>query len=447
MSLWPRTTFGRTAVVIAVLLVISQVAAFIVLRLFIPGPDARQLAALLDDNISALEVALNALEEPANQGALLSKAEAAGLQLHGQSTVPDGQRPRQFFLRELEKQLRGRRGPEVELRVQTRGENTLWVRAPGSGGIWIGVPLKTLRARLPPLLLISLLLITLLTMGGAYFLVRQINRPLRGLAKAARRLGQGRPGETITPAGPEEIRSLAQAFNQTTVTLAQLERDRALLLAGISHDMRTPLARLSVALEMLEGDEDLKAGAREDIDHMDSIIEQFTTLARPEPAEAEVIGDLNEWIRDSVNAAERSGLQVRLKLQQLPPIPFQPLALRRALGNLLENARRYGEPPVLVESRVEDNEVLVRVADQGAGVPQAELTRLLQPFTRLDQARGSPGTGLGLAIVARIMDAHRGRIELRNRSNGGLEARMYLPLGAGNEAGADCSGASHRHQA
>ena len=135
---------------------------------------------------------------------------------------------------------------------------------------------------------------------------------------------------------------------------------------------------------------------------MDSIIEQFTTLARPEPAEAEVIGDLNEWIRDSVNAAERSGLRVRLKLQQLPPIPFQPLALRRALGNLLENARRYGEPPVLVESRVEDNEVLVRVADQGAGVPQAELTRLLQPFTRLDQARGSPGTGLGLAIVCAL---------------------------------------------
>jgi two-component system osmolarity sensor histidine kinase EnvZ len=394
---------------------------------FFPGPDARQVAALLNENISALGIALDALEAPAKE-ALLAEGPASGVPLQAESTEPLGKRPRQYFLRELEKQLRKKLGPDVEMRVQKRGENMLWVRAPVSGGVWIGVPLKTLKARLPPMLLISLILITLLTIVGAYLLVRQINRPLRGLVKAARRLGQGQSGETIVPGGPEEIRALAQAFNQSALALAQLERDRALLLAGISHDMRTPLARLSVALEMLRGDEELKAGAREDIEHMDSIIEQFTALARPEPTETKAIGDLNEWIRDAVSAAERGGLRVKLRLNPLPAVAFQPLALRRALSNLLENARRYGRQPVVVTSRLRGREVVIQVVDQGAGVPQSELGRLLQPFTRLDHARGSPGTGLGLAIVARIMDAHNGRVELRNRPRGGLEVSLYLPL-------------------
>jgi two-component system osmolarity sensor histidine kinase EnvZ len=427
LPLWPRTTFGRIALVIAVLLVIAQVAGFVVVRLFFPGPDARQMAVLLDEHISALGTVLDALDAPQRE-ALFARASGAGVRLQGEATAPMGKRPRQFFLRELEDRLQDRLGTEVEMRVQTRGTDMLWVRAPVAGGFWIGVPLQTLRTRLPPLLLISLLLITLLTIGGAYLLVRQINRPLRALGKAARRLGQGSAGETITPGGPEEIRSLAQAFNQSAQALAQLERDRALLLAGISHDLRTPLARLSVTLEMLEGDEDLKDGGREDIEHMDAIIEQFMVLARPAPTEVSVVGDLNEWIRDAVSASERSGLQVQLALGQLPPISFQPLALRRAMSNLLENARRYGRAPVRVESRVVDGEVLVRVADQGDGVPNGELERLLQPFTRLDKARGSPGTGLGLAIVSRVMNAHGGRVELRNRPEGGFEVSLYLPV-------------------
>ncbi len=426
MNLWPRTTFGRTAVVIAVLLVIAQSAGFVVMRFYLPGPDARQVAALLDEHISVLGVALDALEAPARE-ALLAQS-TSGLLLQGESFSPGGKRPKVYFLRELEKQLRRRLGPELEIRIQRRGENMMWVRAPVSGGFWIGMPVKAIKSRLPPLLLISFLLITLLTIGGAYLLVRQINRPLRGLVKAARHLGDERLGQTITPSGPEEIRSLAHTFNQTTLTLAQLERDRALLLAGISHDLRTPLARLSVALELLQGDEELKQGTREDIEHMNSIIEQFTTLARSEYTEAKVTGDLNELIRDSVAASQRSGLQVTAHLNNLPLFSFQPLAMRRALSNLLENARRYGREPVDVYSRMVGGEAEIRIADRGPGVPDAELERLLQPFTRLDHARGSPGTGLGLAIVARIVAAHDGRVVIKNRPQGGLEVSSYLPV-------------------
>ena len=161
---------------------------------------------------------------------------------------------------------------------------------------------------------------------------------------------------------------------------------------------------------------------------MNSIIEQFTTLARSEYTEAKVKGDLNELIRDSVAASQRSGLQVTAHLNNLPLFSFQPLAMRRALSNLLENARRYGREPVDVYSRMVGGEAEIRIADRGPGVPDAELERLLQPFTRLDHARGSPGTGLGLAIVARIVAAHDGRVVIKNRPQGGLEVSSYLPV-------------------
>ncbi len=431
MNLWPSTTFGRTALVIGALLVIAQSAGFVVVNLYLPGPNPSQMAALLDKHISALGAALQVLDAPARE-ALLAQIPEGGLRLEGEPETPIGKRPRDSFVRELERQLRERLGPGTEILLQTKGKNMLWVRAPVSGGFWIGMPHDTLKAQLPPLLLISLLLITLLTIGGAYLLVRQINRPLSALAKAARKLAHRGGGQTITPAGPDEIRALAQAFNQTALTLDQLERDRALLLAGISHDLRTPLARLDVALELLEGDEELKAGAREDIHNMDSIVGQFTALARTESAEREIISDLNESILNAVTTIERSGLQATLELGKLPPLAFQPLAIHRALINLLENARRYGQPPVRVRSQVNDGTAVVCVIDSGPGVPEAELERLLQPFIRLDKARMSPGTGLGLAIVARIAHAHGGQVVLRNRPKGGLEACLYLPIRTGN---------------
>lgn len=425
MKPWPRTTFGRTALVIAGLLVLAEVAALAVGRAYLVGAGARQMADLLSDYVQTLTAALARLE-PVARTAFLADPPPTGIRLR--QSDPPGDAPNLYFLRELAGRLRARLPGTVEIRVQRDANAIVWVRAPGPPVLWIGMPLNSLERALPPLLLAALLSIVLLTVVGAYLLVRQINRPLARLATAARQLGAGRAVPPLTPEGPEEIQILTRAFNQSSASLARLDRDRALLLAGISHDVRTPLARLSVALELLDGDEELKAGIREDIAHIDAIIEQFAALARPEWTESRQVGDLNDLIRAVVATAERAGLDVRLHLADLPPLVFQPLALRRALANLLENARRHGRPPVTLSSASENGEVVIRVADGGAGVPESELERLLLPFTRLDQARGTPGTGLGLAIVARIAAAHGGRVVLRNRPVGGLEARVHLPL-------------------
>ncbi len=424
MRLWPRTTFGRTALLLAGLLLLAETTAFAVDRAYLISVGIRQMAAVMGAYGQTLTTVL-AQMEPEARTAFLA-APPPGIRLR--QDAPPGNPPQLYLFRELAHELGAHWHGDIDMRIQRNPDPIVWGRAPGPLELWIGVPLGSLEQAMPPLLLTVLLSIAGLTVLGAGWVVRQINQPLQRLVAATQRLGQEPATSLLTPEGPEEIQALAHALNQSSAALAQLAQDRTLLLAGISHDLRTPLARLSVALELLVGDEELKTGIRDDITHIDAIIEQFTALARPEQAEPRWLGDLNELIRTVVAASERNGLTVQLQLAELPLTSFQPLALRRALTNLLENARRYGRLPITIASAIERGEIVIRVTDCGEGVPESELERLLLPFTRLDPARATFGTGLGLAIVARIAAAHGGRIVLRNQVAGGLEAQVFLPL-------------------
>ncbi|MCP5159719.1 MAG: HAMP domain-containing protein [Gammaproteobacteria bacterium] len=420
---WPRTTFGRTALVIAGLLVLAELATFMVGRVYLISAGARQMADLLSAHMHTLSATLASLP-PDARVSFLAKSPPVGLPLRWDT--PPGKLPRLYFFRVLAERLRDRLGARTQIKLDHQSTIVLWIRAPDRTMPWIGMPLDGLEQIAPPLLLAILLSIALLTVAGATLLVQQINRPLLRLATAARQLGKG-PSPPLVPEGPEEIQALARAFNYSSASLTRLEQDRNLLLAGVSHDLRTPLARLSIALELLEGDEELKTGASMDIAQIDAILDQFTALARPDWTEPRQTGDLDALIRQVVSTHERDDWSVQLALHPLPPLTFQPLALRRALGNLLENARHYGRPPVTVSSFLERDVVVIQVADCGPGAPEEELERLLLPFTRLDRARSTPGTGLGLAIAERIAAAHGGRIQLRNRAGGGLESRLELP--------------------
>ncbi|NJM12060.1 MAG: HAMP domain-containing protein [Synechococcaceae cyanobacterium SM1_2_3] len=424
MKCWPRTTFGRTALLLAGVLLLANITAFAVIRSYLIRAGIEQLAAVIGAYAQTLSRVLEPME-PEARAALLATP-PPGIRLR--QDPPPGNPPQLYFFRELAQKLSARFNDEIEIRVQRNAEVIVWGKAPGLLELWIGVPFNSLAQYAPTFLLLVLLSIAGLTVIGAGLVVRQINLPLKRLVTAAHRLGREANAPVLEPEGPEEIQALARALNQTSAALAQLAEDRAFMLAGISHDLRSPLARLSVALELLAGDEELKTGIRDDITHIDAIIEQFTALARPEQAEPRWPGDLNELIRTVVAASERNGLTVQLQLAELPLTVFQPLALRRALTNLLENAHRYGRPPITIASAIESGAIVIRVQDGGDGVPESELERLLLPFVRLDAARATSGTGLGLAIAARIVAAHGGRIALRNRPCGGLEARVVLPV-------------------
>jgi two-component system osmolarity sensor histidine kinase EnvZ len=275
----------------------------------------------------------------------------------------------------------------------------------------------------------------LLSLFGAWLIVFRITRPLKALQLAARKVGSGATPERLDENGPTELATVAHAFNQMSADLARIDQDRALILAGISHDLRTPLTRLRMGIEM-GGDEGLREGMTADVEEMDKTIGQFLDFARSEGGEAPQDVDVAALLLDIATQYRRRGFKVELATSAgagpTPPaaLPVRPQALRRAISNLIDNALLYAGSDALVELALgaSAGEFSIEVLDRGPGIPPSEVERMKRPFARLEAARtNTAGAGLGLAIVDRVARSHNGRLELLPRVGGGLVARLALP--------------------
>jgi two-component system osmolarity sensor histidine kinase EnvZ len=235
----------------------------------------------------------------------------------------------------------------------------------------------------------------------------------------------------VTESGPSEIAALARSFNQMADDLKRLDDERALLLAGVSHDLRTPLSRIRLGIEMMDdkGDTELRAGLVQDIEEIDGAVGQFLDFARLRDAETAVPNtELNALAENVVARYVRTDRPVHFRPGQVPPLVLRPLATQRLLANLIDNALRYGEGRVEVVTSVEDDNAVIEVLDRGPGIPPEAAEHMLRPFTRLDAARAGSGTGLGLAIVDRIARMQGGTVKLLQRDGGGLRARVELAM-------------------
>ena len=264
--------------------------------------------------------------------------------------------------------------------------------------------------------------------------MRQLNAPLKRLVYAARQLGQGRSVRLPVGDTPSEMTEVYRAFNQMAEDVEQAGRERELMLAGVSHDLRTPLTRLRLALEFMDNDSELTEDMVRDIEDMDAILDQFLAFIRDGRDEPVEEADFPELVRETLAPYNQGGERVRLCLEAIPPFPLRRVSTKRLLTNLVENALNHGggDAVEVVASLAGDHSapyVVLSVLDRGNGIDPAELDSIFNPFIRGDRARGGRGTGLGLAIVKRIAALHGGSVELRNRSGGGLEARVRLPLG------------------
>jgi two-component system osmolarity sensor histidine kinase EnvZ len=258
-------------------------------------------------------------------------------------------------------------------------------------------------------------------------LVRQLNRPLRRLQNAANNYSKtGSAPYLETNHGPQEIREVNQAFNHMIYTLDQTERDRRIMLAGISHDLRTPLTRIRLSAEMMSDDDFLKEGLIYDVEDMDAILNQFISYMRDGSDEELQDTDINMLLQELM--IQFKPLDIRYTAQEIPIIQARSQSLKRLIGNLINNSKRYGAEPIELSAHVEDEHILIRVADNGTGIPEDQIEDLMQPFVRGNEARTIQGSGLGLAIVKRIVDLHQGQLTIHNRPEGGLEALISLPL-------------------
>jgi two-component system osmolarity sensor histidine kinase EnvZ len=267
-----------------------------------------------------------------------------------------------------------------------------------------------------------------LALAGGWLIASSIARPLAAHTRAAGRLARGEPHQPLAEEGARELRVLAAAFNRMASSLETMERDRAMVLAGISHDLRTPLSRLRLALEMSGASPAAAEAIEADVEEIDAIIGQFLDFARGED-EAKQEHDLRGVLEDLAEHYTRLGKKLVFDRNDYLVFPFARMGVRRAIGNLIDNALRYAGEPIEVTSFRQDGHAVIEVRDRGPGIPRGEAERLKRPFTRLDRARGSHGgSGLGLAIVDRVARAHSGGLELLPREGGGLVARLSLAL-------------------
>lgn len=424
MKFIPRSSFWRTIWMVWLVILFSQISTlwFAVYYLYLPG--IKQNAKLVALEMDTIRV----LVDSERKNELLHRLQ----QQHNIDITSDPDIiPAEYeglFGSLFVDPMRNRIGQGGAVRLGFDPEPSIWVSTSELGDLWVRFPLENF-GRYEAIAFLTWLIGTpALAFLVATFFVRQLNRPLKNLESAARRIGRGDPVKGYLLASTSrEIHAVNKAFLQMSDNLQRVDRERALLLAGISHDLRTPLTRMRLTAELL-GESEFTDGMIRDIEDMNAILDQFILFVRDGSDEHTEVGDLNEVIVEVVSQFESEGLVINTELHQLPGISLKRLSLKRMFANLIGNAIRHGGGQVDVHSGMQDGEICVIVADRGPGLSEKEMYDLFQPFARGDQSRTTKGSGLGLAIVKRIVDMHHGRVQLRNRDGGGLEAIVHFPV-------------------
>lgn len=436
----PGGVFWRTFFLLALLIGLSLAAWFQSFRIIERTPRAQQIAQTM---ISVMNVTRSALiySDPARRHDLLfDLASNESIRIYPleatDNILPIDDTPSMQLIQQY---LQQSLGPNTKMAQSVNGQDGVWVSfAIDDDAYWLVFERDRVEA-VPRLQWLGWGLMGLaLSLVGAIVISSLVNSPLKRLTAAAVSVGRGENPAPLPESGPREIREANASFNGMVADLRRIESDRALLLAGISHDLRTPLTRLRLESEMSGSDEATRAAMNSDIDQMDAIIGQFLDYARPHDRkdgfERINLGELvMQTIRELPPHPE---LKIATDIQAAGSIPAHAIEIKRLLQNLLENARRYGKTPGKNETEVtvrvypmegRTDTIVLEVSDHGTGVPEKEIERLKRPFTRLDRARSQAnGAGLGLAIVERIAQRHRARFTMENGVQGGLISRIYF---------------------
>lgn len=278
----------------------------------------------------------------------------------------------------------------------------------------------------------------LLALVGAAISVRFVNRPLAQLAKVAQQLARGETPSPLPEKGPAEIRDMNIAFNRMARDIRQTEADREIMLAGISHDLRTPLARMRLEIEMSNVTDEARQAIDEDLGQIDHSIGQLMEYARPAGIVPEQGVDVSSVLHDLFERershTESLGGELTADIEPNLYAKISAHDLKRIVGNLIENARRYGRTPsdgrayIELSGKQQGNILAIEVRDRGTGIAPTDVQRLLRPFSRGESARtGVSGAGLGLAIVERLLGQVGGQLELISHPQSGLVARIEIP--------------------
>jgi two-component system osmolarity sensor histidine kinase EnvZ len=360
-------------------------------------------------------------DAPALKGLRLApeppSAEAAG----GTST-------RQILL--LKQRLAEELGRPVVVVASSTPEDGVWIGLQGTGDSqrWMSFGGRKARTHRADPLLLSLLVGFAVFFAGGMLLLWQIQRPLKRLGLALESVGQQSRLAKLPVEGAGETRVLSERYNDMVERLQQFEEDRATMLAGVAHDLRTPITRMRLLVELEQGSR--RQSMLQNLDDIARITEQFLIYARGSADEPVEQRDLGLFAGEIAASYADRGVSAVCESNDVRS-PVRVNSLRRALINLIENAIEYGATPVVVRTSCGSQSASIGVEDAGPGIEPSQIARALRPFTRLDNSRGGKGhCGLGLLIASKIVQEHRGALALRNREGGGFVAEIRLPVPA-----------------
>ncbi len=429
----PRTLLARTFLLLATLVLLTTAAWLSVFRYMDAEPRARETAQLAASAVNLIRASLFAAAPEKRFGLFAEFSSREGIRLL--PAEPEDRieaMPESRFFNLLQGELIRRLGEHTRMAASVDGVPGFWVSFRlddhDDEEYWLVLPRERAARSFAQHWLTWGLLAVALAMAMAWLIASRISKPLKALAKSAETVGRGQTPEPLPEDGADELRRLAIAFNTMAADLQRNERERSEVLAGISHDLRTPLTRLRLEAELSVADEGSRQAVVSDIEQMEGVISQFMDYARAESGEEAVATDLGALLASIAARQASIGRHVASDIPALAPLLLRPKAITRAVTNLIDNAAKYAGGEISLRLCEDDKEIRIDISDRGPGIPESEADRLKRPFTRLETARtNATGTGLGLAIVDRIARLHDGQLHLLSNPGGGLLVRLTLP--------------------
>ncbi|MEM0910882.1 MAG: two-component system sensor histidine kinase EnvZ [Pseudomonadota bacterium] len=428
MRLSVKSTFAQTALLIGGLLLLNQLVSYLSVTYYFINPSYNQINDLVANQIKILLI--NG-KETLSENEKKRLNEQSGINFYDKKAAMHAGLSNATYYDYMSQEVSQRLSKDIEIRVDPGKQYIIWIKPYRDEEFWLSFPVEGIaQTNISPLGM-YFTIIGMLSVAGGWIFVRRLNRPLFRLQRAAVDVGDGKFPEPLPLKGSSEMIEVTQAFNKMSNNIKQLEADRNLMTAGISHDLRTPLTRIRLSSEMLPDEQGwIKEGIESDIEDMNAIIDQFIDYVKSDSSEKLTIVDMRELINETTRQRKLDkDHKITLDLASTPMVKIRRVGIKRVLENLIENAFRYGSSEIVIKTRyIEKTNLLqVIVRDFGEGIAQDKLLELFFPFQQGDKARGSQGSGLGLAIIKRIVESHGGEVEFSNHPEGGLQAGFSLP--------------------
>jgi two-component system osmolarity sensor histidine kinase EnvZ len=440
MTLFPKNLLNRLILIIASLIIVSQLITIKVFDYFEMEPRAESLAQEISTIVKYTKAAIQSAYPSTRLDLLQSLSKMSDVKIvpayYFENIKP---LPDEIFLTMVVKKIKQDLGEDTIVTLNHYDIPGIWVSFEiGDGLFWAVIPRNVFDRPFPWHWIGWGIVVFLVSISGAYFLTIRINKPLNLLINATSKLKKGLPFKKIPEDTATEFKEVTKAFNEMASNLAKSENERRFIMGSVSHDIRTPLTRMKLSLEMLpEKSGFLKESMDQDIDEINQIINQFLDFVRgfdDEPISSLNFGNfLTEIKKQHAILGHDLKISKITRSKDIPKnlfIDVRPLAFKRLFDNLINNGVKFSKSnKIELVAKLYNEKIVINVLDNGPGIPKAQREKLLEPFERLDLARGSiGGSGLGLAIANRIVMVHNGKMELINRRTGGLNVKLTFPL-------------------